>query len=207
VAQAERALVEIARGRWVQADVHAEQAIWTTQRSRNHEAPLHALVYAVAARTALHGERADAARAFLTEAQRRLPGLTHALPVPAVQARLEMAHAYVGMADRAGARAVLRDITAISRRVADLGPLRRQADRLRSTLTEQPDGGSGASALTAAELRVLPLMTTHLSYREIAERRYLSAHTVKSHAGSIYRKLGVTSRNGAVERARELGLL
>jgi LuxR family maltose regulon positive regulatory protein len=207
VAHAERALVEIARGQWVQADTHAERAIWTTQRSRNHEAPLHALVFAVAARTALHGERTDAARGFLTEAQRRLPGLTYALPVPAVQTRLEMAHAYVGLADHAGARTVLGEIDVIARHVADLGPLAREAERLRSTLTPSAHGELGASALTAAELRILPLMTTHLSFREIGERRFLSRHTVKSHAVSIYRKLDVTSRNAAVERARELGLL
>lgn len=208
VAQAERALVAIGREQWVDALTHAEQAIWTTQRSRNHEAPLHALVYAVAARTALHAGRADSARTFITEAQRRLPGLTYALPVPAVQSRLEMAHTYLGLADHAGARTVLTEIDAISRHVADLGPLGQEAERLRSVLTaSMMDGDRGASALTAAELRILPLMTTHLSYREIGERRFLSRHTVKSHAMSIYRKLDVTSRNEAVERARELGLL
>ena len=36
---------------------------------------------------------------------------------------------------------------------------------------------------------------------------YLSPHTVKSQAMSIYRKLGATSRNEAVTQARELGLL
>ena len=207
VAQAERALVAIAREQWVEAATHAEQAVWTTQRSRNHEAPLHALVYAVAACTALHVERPDSARTFLTEAQRRLPGLTYALPVPAVQARLEMARAYIGLADHAGARTALGEIDAISRHVADLGPLDEHAARLRATLTTAAHGELGASALTAAELRILPLMTTHLSYREIGERRFLSGHTVKSHAMSIYRKLDVTSRNEAVERARELGLL
>jgi LuxR family transcriptional regulator, maltose regulon positive regulatory protein len=141
------------------------------------------------------------------EAQRRLPGLTYALPVPAVQARLEMAHAYVGLADHAGARTVLNEIDAIARHVADLGSLSQHAERLRSMLTTSPGGELGASALTAAELRILPLMTTHLSYREIGERQFLSRHTVKSHAISIYRKFDVASRNEAVERAREIGLL
>ena len=54
---------------------------------------------------------------------------------------------------------------------------------------------------------MLPYLATHLSFREIGERLYLSRHTVKSHAMAIYRKLNVTSRNGAVERAGELGLL
>jgi LuxR family maltose regulon positive regulatory protein len=61
--------------------------------------------------------------------------------------------------------------------------------------------------LTLSELGVLPLLTTHLTFKEIGERRHLSRHTVKSHAMSIYRKLGATSRSAAVEQARELGLL
>ena len=65
----------------------------------------------------------------------------------------------------------------------------------------------GASALTAAELRLLPLLATHLSFPQIGEEFFLSRHTIKSQAVSIYRKLGVASRSPAVTRARELGLL
>jgi LuxR family transcriptional regulator, maltose regulon positive regulatory protein len=65
----------------------------------------------------------------------------------------------------------------------------------------------GASTLTAAELHVLPLLTTHLTFRDIGSRIYLSHHTVKSHAMSIYRKLGVASRAAAVEKARDIGLI
>ena len=54
---------------------------------------------------------------------------------------------------------------------------------------------------------MLPLLTTHLTFREIGARLYLSQHTVKSHAISIYRKLDVTSRGAAVEQARHVGLL
>ena len=60
---------------------------------------------------------------------------------------------------------------------------------------------------TAAELRLLPLLTTHLSTPEIAGELFLSPHTVKSEMKSIYRKLGATTRTQAVTRARELGLL
>jgi LuxR family transcriptional regulator, maltose regulon positive regulatory protein len=65
----------------------------------------------------------------------------------------------------------------------------------------------GASALTTAELRLLPLLSTHLSFPQIGEELFLSRNTIKSQAISIYRKLGVSSRNPAVTRARELGLL
>ena len=53
----------------------------------------------------------------------------------------------------------------------------------------------------------MPYLRTHLSFREIGERLYVSPHTVKSQAMAVYRKLNVTSRSGAVERAGDLGLL
>ena len=65
----------------------------------------------------------------------------------------------------------------------------------------------GAPALTGAELRLLPMLSTHLSFPEIAGEMFLSPHTVKSQAYSIYRKLGASSRSQAVARSRELGLL
>jgi LuxR family transcriptional regulator, maltose regulon positive regulatory protein len=65
----------------------------------------------------------------------------------------------------------------------------------------------GASALTAAELRLLPLLSTHLSFPEIAAEMFLSRNTIKSQANAIYRKLGASSRSQAVARSRELGLL
>jgi LuxR family transcriptional regulator, maltose regulon positive regulatory protein len=65
----------------------------------------------------------------------------------------------------------------------------------------------GASSLTAAELRLAPLLATHLTFPEIGERLYVSRHTVKTQAISVYRKLGVTSRGEAVERMRATGLL
>jgi LuxR family transcriptional regulator, maltose regulon positive regulatory protein len=63
-----------------------------------------------------------------------------------------------------------------------------------------------ASALTGAELRLLPLLSTHLSFPEIAGELFLSRNTIKSQAYSIYRKLGASSRSQAVARSRELGL-
>jgi LuxR family maltose regulon positive regulatory protein len=51
------------------------------------------------------------------------------------------------------------------------------------------------------------LLATHLSYHDIGERLHVSRNTVKSHAVSIFRKLGVSSRSGAIELAEEIGLL
>jgi LuxR family maltose regulon positive regulatory protein len=62
-------------------------------------------------------------------------------------------------------------------------------------------------SLTGAELRLLPYLATHLRFQEIATRLFISRNTVKSEAVSIYRKLGVSSRSNAIERAIKVGLL
>jgi len=67
--------------------------------------------------------------------------------------------------------------------------------------------GGGTSGLTRAELRLLPLLSTHLSFREIGERLFVSRNTIKTQAISVYRKLGVSSRSDAIARASELGLV
>jgi LuxR family maltose regulon positive regulatory protein len=54
---------------------------------------------------------------------------------------------------------------------------------------------------------VLQLLPTHLTESQIAEHLYVARNTVKSHLKGVYRKLGVSSRSDAVERARETGLL
>jgi LuxR family maltose regulon positive regulatory protein len=61
--------------------------------------------------------------------------------------------------------------------------------------------------LTAAELRLVPMLATHLSFREIGAQFFLSRNTVKTQAISVYRKLGASSRSEAVVRAYDLGLI
>ena len=60
--------------------------------------------------------------------------------------------------------------------------------------------------LSAREREVLVLIASGATNREIAERLYLSPHTVKEHASSLYRKLGVKNRAEAARRAERLGL-
>lgn len=60
--------------------------------------------------------------------------------------------------------------------------------------------------LTHRESEVLSLMVTGLSNRGIATRLVVSDETVKSHLRSIYRKLGVGDRTGAVATALREGI-
>jgi ATP/maltotriose-dependent transcriptional regulator MalT len=64
-----------------------------------------------------------------------------------------------------------------------------------------------ADDLSDSELAVLRLLPTRLSNREIGEELFVSVNTVKTHVRSIYAKLRATSREQAVGRAREIGLL
>jgi ATP-dependent transcriptional regulator len=81
--------------------------------------------------------------------------------------------------------------------------LRGRVARLRQAVEEL----RMADPLTSAERRVLDLLPTQLSAPQIAARLFVSGNTVKTHMSHLYAKLEVTTRTGAVERARELGLL
>jgi len=134
--------------------------------------------------------------------------LTYAIPHQAVQARIELARAHLALADPAGARTLMREADEILKHRPGLGILVTDAKMLRAQLARQHGAGApGASALTAAELRLLPLLSTHLSFPEIGAEFFLSPHTIKSQAYSLYRKLDVSTRSQAVIRARDLGML
>src|SRR6202012_2104155 len=126
----------------------------------------------------------------------------------AVQARIELARVHLALADAPGARTLTDEIDEILRHRPELGVLVDETLELeaRIPVPRVPDARE-ASSLTAAELRLLPLLATHLSFPEIGAEMFLSPNTVKSQAMSIYRKLGASSRNQAVIRSRELGLL
>ena len=71
----------------------------------------------------------------------------------------------------------------------------------------RPATRSADEKLTGRERRVLQLLTSDLSERDIGQELYVSHNTVHSHVRSIYRKLGVSSRADALQRTRELRLL
>ncbi|MCQ3954919.1 MAG: helix-turn-helix transcriptional regulator [Chloroflexi bacterium] len=77
-----------------------------------------------------------------------------------------------------------------------------------------PDGSAkvqpapkGAETLSERELDVLRLLAAGESYKEIGQKLFLSLNTVQFHVKSIYRKLAVNKRMGAIEKARERKLI
>jgi LuxR family transcriptional regulator, maltose regulon positive regulatory protein len=208
IARYERSLVAMARGEWTQAEAMAGRARTVLRQAGIEETIVTPLACAVQARIALHRGDIPAARQELVSAQRLRPLLSCALPHVAVQARIELARACVMLTDLAGAWTLMREIDEVLRRRPGLGTLVGQAEELRDQLSRLRGPSSpGVSALTAAELRLLPMLASHLSFPEIAAELSLSRHTIKTQATSIYRKLGASTRSQAVMRARDLGLL
>jgi LuxR family maltose regulon positive regulatory protein len=204
----ERSLVATAHADWSKAESLAAQASAVLRHAGIEESYATPLVCAVQARAALHREDVTAARQELVGAQRQRPLLTYAMPQFAVQARIHLAYAHLALDDLAGARTLMQEIDELLARRPGLGTLVDEARALRSRLARRRGPSiPTASALTAAELRLLPMLATHLSLPEIASELFLSPNTIKSQAVSIYRKFGVTSRSQAVARSRELTLL
>jgi len=207
VALAERAILAIGRQDWRDAEILVEQARSVVNMAHLEAFATSVVLYAAGARVAIHHGNVDQAEQDLARAQQLRSQATHALPYYAVQARLELIRAYLALTDVASARTVLREVDDLLRWRPDLGTLPDQANQLRSQLDHLGAEAIGTGSLTTAEQRLLPLLPTHHSFREIGQHLHLSQHTVKSQALSIYRKLGASSRGEAVQCARVLGLL
>jgi LuxR family maltose regulon positive regulatory protein len=131
-------------------------------------------------------------------------------PWLSAEAQLRLADVLLAMGDLEAAAAVTTEVRNVlttwpdgaDALVARLGEVER---RLAGTPSAQPAAAPpAAEPLTEREQAVLSLLRTSLSVSGIARELYLSANTVKTHKRAIYRKLGVSTRQEAIERAPEL---
>jgi len=203
----ERGIVAVERGNWGVAKSFAERASKLVQDGQFEDYWTSALVFALHARVASQQGQVAVARERAARAARLRPLLTHALPIVSVQALLELTRAYIALADSGGAQATLRQIRDIEHHRPDLAGLSAQAEYLRARLEVIKGEIVGLSSLTTAELRLLPLLPSHLTLAQVAERLFVSPNTVKTELRSVYRKLGVSSRVETVARLRDFGLL
>jgi LuxR family maltose regulon positive regulatory protein len=108
---------------------------------------------------------------------------------------------------RAAAR---RPESAASGEYADL--VLRAAERHQAAATAAASTAAGAApsadeGLSDRELEVLRLLATELTGPEIARHLFVSVNTLRTHTKHIFTKLDVNTRQAAVRRATELGLL
>ena len=206
--RAELAVLAMDAGRWVEAAEHIEHVLKVVDQYRMNDYPTSGLAFAGAARLALHRADLVEVNRHLTHAMRCRPTLTHVVPYLAVRTRVQVGHIYLSIGDPGAVRHLLHEIDDITVHRPALGTLLDDVASLRDKLRAGPaSNATGVSPLTAAELRLLPYLQTHLSIREIAERLFVSRNTVNSQVSAVYRKLGVTSRTEAVNAATTAGLL
>jgi LuxR family maltose regulon positive regulatory protein len=167
-----------------------------------------AIALTASARASLRHGRWDDARADLAKAEelatRVSPG---SVPWFVLQSRIELARAYLALRETPTVRSLLAEIRLLLRERPYVGVLADEAAALEREVEAIPEVDGARAALTPAELRLLPLLATQLSFREIGEQLYVSRNTIKTQAISVYRKLGVASRSGAIDCASRLGLI
>ena len=208
MSRSELALLAMDRGRWAEAAEHLQLALATVDGSRLHDYALSVPAFVAAARLAVHRGDQNEADRQLARAMRARPSCTFAIPYLAVRVRLQLAKVYTAIGDQTTARHLLREIDDILLHRPALGTLVDEVAQFRTILTHTAQVTvTGGTPLTPAELRLLPYLQTHLTFREIGQRLFLSRNTVSSEVGSIYRKLGVSSRSDAVQHATAIGLL
>jgi LuxR family maltose regulon positive regulatory protein len=166
------------------------------------------LVHAVSAWVRAHEGKVERAQADATDTKRLLLKLTDFPPWYEVETRLTLAAACMRLDDLEYGRTLLGEAAKMLERTPDATILRRWLEHSQASLKSASAEGRGRElSLTRAELRTLQFLPSHLSFREIAERIYVSPNTVKTQARAVYRKLDASSRAEAVEKAREAGLL
>jgi LuxR family maltose regulon positive regulatory protein len=187
------------------AEQRARQAVAIADAAGGQTALQYSVAYQALANALTYGGDLEGASHVLEQVglvTGRLPGsLHHALTV-GLRARLAKAQRA-----RSPARALAAEARLIVERYPDPGVLTGLVVDLEQQLGERTGERLRGSAPTPAELRLLALLPSPHTFPEIAAELYLSVNTVKSHARRLYRRLGVSGRQEAVARARELGWL
>jgi DNA-binding NarL/FixJ family response regulator len=175
--------------------------------ARADTTPLRTLASMAAGHVAVGRGHADEARQHFEDAVDGF--LRSGAPFEVARARLELAHALAGLGRREAAADEARNALELLSELKAERELARAREVLESVSAEPPVDGPGPAAgpLTRREIEVLRLVSDGLTNQEIAERLFLSDHTVHRHLANILNKLSVGSRAAAVARAAREGLL
>jgi LuxR family maltose regulon positive regulatory protein len=204
----ELAALALERGDWDDVTELSARARAQVDRHGLGNAPTSALVFAVSAVARARRGRIEDAWRDLHEAARLEAMVTDLAVWYGSEVHILLARAALRLSDVCIARAHVNEAARRLKRVPEAVALQEWLGEALAgleafTLSESAE----AAAMTAAELRILRFLPTHLSFREIAERTQVSANTVKTQANAVYRKFGVACRSDAVTRARSCGLL
>ena len=202
------AVLAIERADWDDACELTTRARAQVDRHALRASPTAALVFAVSAVARAHRGRIEEAQRDLADAARLQAALTDFATWFGAEVHILLARAALRLSDVGVARVHASEAGRELKRSPGAVALQRLlAETLAQLESFTPPESTQPEPMTAAELRILRYLPTHLSFREIAERTQVSANTVKTQANAVYRKFGVACRSDAVERARSCGLL
>jgi LuxR family maltose regulon positive regulatory protein len=155
--------------------------------------------------------RPGEARASLDVAENAMRFSGRAMPLDALLAHAVLAEAALDLGEHEVALTHLNRATRITTWVPDVGALGTALARLRVRFGREGSPSQSSAQenapFTERELEVMALLPTALTTREIGLELFLSFNTVKTYLRRIYRKLGASSRNEAVEIARTRDLI
>ncbi|MCJ7438389.1 MAG: LuxR C-terminal-related transcriptional regulator, partial [Acidimicrobiia bacterium] len=193
---------------WQQAEVLSRRALDVVDAYELHDCPDMSRVFSIAALTAARTGATTKAREHAKRAAALMVAMHGIAPWNAIEARILLGRFSISVGDPAHARQILSEAEHELHNYPDSGSLpdRLNAANQQLAISELPISIS-VQPLTAAELRVLHYLPTHLTFAQIAEELFVSRSTVKTQAVAVYRKLEVSSRNEAVDRARDLGIV
>jgi LuxR family maltose regulon positive regulatory protein len=191
---------------WDRARELSELAMNVVHQRDLEQLSLLAPVHSCAALVSAHfDDPADAALA-VQQAHALLATAVEPPTWQGIQCRETLARAALSLGDSAGARTLLSEAQSLLN-ADDDESLRARVDETWRRVAGRPLDVTPGTTLTRAELRVLQLLPTHLSFAQIGQQLFVSRNTVKTQAVSAYRKLGVGSRSEAVEKAQALNLI
>jgi LuxR family maltose regulon positive regulatory protein len=211
LALAELALLAAGHGDWPAAETFAAESWAVIDRANLHDYVASVATHVARATVAAHRRDTDAATRYAGAALH-----VYARPSPVAfpwlgsQMAIALGRLFLELGDRPAALIKVREARRHLARLVSPGLL--LAEQLRQLADDVARHGGrsdvgGPLALTAAELRVLQLLPTHLSLAEIAHELHVTRNTVKAQVAAVYRKLRASTRAEAVRHGSRLGLL
>lgn len=198
------ALIAAADDDWSTARILASQARAGIERSGQIARPFVAPALAISAYVEASEHRREEALADLAKGRALLSRLQDFGGWFEVETAAALAAAALELNDAAEATRLLAIARGHLAGLTDAPMLDAWVEEIAAGIGRLTAGGF--DELTPAELRVLSFVPSHLSYRQIAAELIVSPNTVKTQIRSAYLKLGVSSRQEAVEACRQAGI-
>jgi LuxR family maltose regulon positive regulatory protein len=210
-ARGQLALLEMTDGNWDETERHADIACTAIEELHMGDLLSSGAAQVAAAAAAAHHGQPGVALQWLQRLSEVQATLSDAIPFDAMQIHLVVAETYLTIGHVRAAAVHANSASARLDAFGDAGIFEMRLAAVHEALADRDDVtdpiAEPTESLTDRELDVIELLPSDLSLRDIGRKLFVSRNTAKTHLANVYRKLGVTSRSAAIEKARELDLV